>query len=228
MSKEKRAKWHPFKYFAYDFTIITGSPAFLWYRPKRIYISKEAKKKRPKGGMILISNHITMLDPIYLAVGYPWRRHHWVATKELFCSPARKWFFGKVFHNIEIDRDNFSIASFKEIVWYLKDGRMVTIFPEGHVNTNQDGTMNAFKSGMVMMAVKAHVPIVPVFLKKKKHWYSRLVIAIGEPIHIEDYTSSVVPTIEDINKISTVLEEQTKELERLCNKERKTKHETSK
>ena len=53
-------------------------------------------------------------------------------------------------------------------------------------------------------------------------------IAIGEPIHIEDYTSSVVPTIEDINKISTVLEEQTKELERLCNKERKTKHETSK
>lgn len=88
--------------------------------------------------------------------------------------------------------------------------------------------MNAFKSGMVMMAVKAKVPIVPVFLKKKEHWYSRLVIAIGEPIHIEDYASGPVPTMEDINKISTALEEQTKELEKLAHKERKKKNETSK
>ena len=227
MSEVKKARALSIKNLPYDFTVFTGSPAFLWYRPKRIYISKEAKKK-VKHGMLLISNHISLRDPVYLLVGYPFRRHNFVATKELFCTKFRKWFFGKFFRIIEIDRDNFSMASFKEIVKRLKEGRMVTLFPEGHVNVNEDGSLNSFKGGMVMMAFKGNAPIVPVYIKKKKHWYSRLVIGIGEPIHINDHKSGPVPTIDDINKISKLLEDQEKELERLCNNERKKKHETSK
>ena len=218
MSEIKKARALEFRNLAYDFTIITGCPAFLWYRPKRIYISEKAKK-RVKGGMILISNHISLKDPVYLAVGYPWRRHNYVATKELFCTKGRKWFFGKVMHIIEIDRDNFSISSFKEIVKRLK---------EGHVNTNEDGSLNQFHSGMVMMAIKGNAPIVPIFIKKKPKFGSRLVVGIGEPIDVNDYKSGPVPTMEDIVKISNMLEEQTKELEKLCNAERKKKHETSK
>ena len=227
MEKVKKARALSLRYLPYDFTIITGCPAFLWYRPKRIYISKEAKK-RIKTGMILISNHISLKDPVYLAVGYPWRRHNFVATKELFCTKGRKWFFGKVMHIIEIDRDNFSISSFKEIVKRLKEGRMVTLFPEGHVNTNSDGTLNQFHSGMVMMAIKGNAPIVPIFIKKKPKFGSRLIVGIGEPINVNDYKSGPVPTMEDIVKISNMLEEQTKKLEKLCNSERKKKHETSK
>lgn len=222
MSEIKKAKAISIRNLPYDFTIVTGCPAFLWYRPKRLYVSKEAKK-RVKGGMILISNHISLMDPVYLAVGYPFRRHNFVATKELFCSKARKWFFGTVFKIIEIDRDNFSIASFKEIVKRLKEGRMITLFPEGHVNVNEDGAMNQFHSGMVMMAFKGHAPIVPVYIKKKKHWYSRLVLGVGEPIKIEDHCSGPVPTMDDIQKISKILEEQEKALEKLCNTEREKK-----
>ena len=224
MNKEKKAKAFELKNLPYDFTFVTGCPAFLWYRPKHIYISKTAKK-RIKGGMILISNHISLMDPIYLLVGYTKRRHNFVATKELFCSKFRKWFFGKFFRIIEIDRDNFSLSSFKEIIKRLKEGRMVTLFPEGHVNLNKDGAMNEFHSGMVMMAIKGHAPIVPVYIKKKKHWYSRLVIGIGEPIDVKDYSQGLMPTIDEINHISKVLEEQEKELERICNIERKKNHE---
>lgn len=227
MSKFKKARALEFRNLPYDFTIVTGCPAFLWYRPKRIYISKEAKKK-VKGGMILISNHISLRDPVYLLVGYPFRRHNFVATKELFCNKFRKWFFGKFFRIIEIDRDNFSIASFKEITQRLKEGRMVTLFPEGHVNTNDDGSLNQFKSGMVMMAIKGNAPIVPVFIKKKSKLGSRLVIAIGEAINVNDYTKGVMPTIEEIDKISQALREQELELEKLCNTERKKKHESRK
>lgn len=227
MSKFKKARALEFRNLPYDFTVVTGCPAFLWYRPKRIYISKEAKKK-VKGGMILISNHISLRDPVYLLVGYPFRRHNFVATKELFSNKFRKWFFGKFFRIIEIDRDNFSIASFKEITQRLKEGRMVTLFPEGHVNTNDDGSLNQFKSGMVMMAIKGNAPIVPVFINKKPKLGSRLVIAIGEPINVKDYTKGVMPTIEEIENISQALREQELELERLCNTERKKKHESRK
>ena len=227
MGEVKKAKALSIKYLPYDFTIVTGSPAFLWYRPKRIYISKEAKK-RIKTGMLLISNHISLKDPVYLLVGYPFRRHNFVATKELFCNKFRKWFFGKFFRIIEIDRDNFSISSFKEITKRLKEGRMVTLFPEGHVNVNEDGAMNSFKSGMVMMAIKGHAPIVPVYIKKKEHWYSRLVIGIGEAINVEDYKTSAMPTIEDIENISKAIEKQEKELEKICNSKGKKKNETSK
>lgn len=227
MEKIKKARLFELRSLPYDFTIITGCPAFLWYRPKRIYISKAAKKK-VKGGLILISNHISLKDPVYLAVGYPFRRHNYVATKELFCTKGRKWFFGKVMRIIEIDRDNFSISSFKEIVKRLKEGRMVSLFPEGHVNTNKDGKLNEFHSGMVMMAIKGNAPILPIFIKKKPKFGSRLIVGIGEPINVNDYKSGPVPTIEDIEKISKMLEEQTKELEKLCNTERKKKNETSK
>ena len=219
-TKEKKAKAFEFKNLPYDFTIITGCPAFLWYRPKRLYISKEAKKKI-KSGMILISNHISLRDPVYLLVGYPFRRHNFVATKELFCNKFRKWFFGKFFRIIEIDRDNFSISSFKEITKRLKEGRMVTLFPEGHVNVNEDGSLNQFKSGMVMMAVKGNVPIVPVYIKKKPKLGSRLVIGIGEPINVKDYSKGPMPTIEEISKVSEILREQELKLEELCNNERK-------
>ena len=227
MEKIKKARLFELRSLPYDFTIITGCPAFLWYRPKRIYISKAAKKK-VKGGLILISNHISLKDPVYLAVGYPFRRHNYVATKELFCTKGRKWFFGKVMRIIEIDRDNFSISSFKEIVKRLKEGRMVSLFPEGHVNTNEDGKLNEFHSGMVMMAIKGNAPILPIYIKKKPKFGSRLIVGIGEPINVNDYKSGPVPTIEDIEKISKMLEEQTKELEKLCNTERKKKNETSK
>ena len=227
MSKIKKARVFEFRNFPYDFTVVTGCPAFLWYRPKRIYISKEAKKK-VKGGMILISNHISLRDPVYLLVGYPFRRHNFVATKELFCTKARRWFFGKVFRIVEVDRDNFSINSFKDIVNRLKEGRMVTLFPEGHVNTSKDGALNQFKSGMVMMALKGEAPIVPVYIKKKPKLGSRLVIAIGEPIYVKDHTKGVMPTIEEIDHISEILRNQELELEKLCNSERKKKDETSK
>ena len=126
MGEIKKARTFEFKNIPYDFTIVTGWPAFVWYRPKRLYISEKAKKK-VKGGMILISNHISLVDPVYLAVGYPWRRHNYVATKELFCTKGRRWFFGKVMRIIEIDRDNFTIASFKEIIKRLKEGTERTI-----------------------------------------------------------------------------------------------------
>ena len=208
-----------FKYFFYDFVRITGWPLLVWFRPKLIYISKETKKKF-KGGLILMSNHISMKDPLYLLCSILKRRHHFMATKEMFDTKFKKWWFTHVFLCIEINRDNFSLASFKDIIRHLEMGDMVTIFPEGHVNFEND-QLNAFKGGIAMMALKTRAPIIPVYIKKKEHWYSRLTIYIGDPIDINDYLEGKSFNVNDVKNISLILQNKEKELEMICNKSKK-------
>ena len=204
-----------FKYFFYDFVRVTAIPGLLFFRPKKIYISEEAKKKI-RGGALIISNHVSLSDPMYLMLTIWYRRHHFIAMKELFeKSKFNEWLFSKAFLCIKIDRDNFSIKTFKEIVNHLKNDEVVTMFPEGRVNINKEGT-NAFKSGMIIMALKSGCPIVPVYIKRRKHWYSRLILGVGEPLDIKNFSKGDKPTMEEINEAAKYLELQESKLEALC------------
>ena len=60
---------------------------------------------------------------------------------------------------IPIDIDNFNIGALKDINDCLKRGELVSMFPEGHINDGS-GEMRQFKSGMVLMAMRADVPII--------------------------------------------------------------------
>ena len=214
MPEKKKNSVISFRYFGYDFVRVTAAPGLLFFRPKKLYISEKAKQKI-NGGALLISNHVSLFDPMYLMLGIWRRRHHYIATKELFDSKFKNWLFTNVFLCIKIDRDNFSIKTFKDIVKHLKDGELVSMFPEGYVNEQQEG-IQTFKSGMVMMALKSGCPIIPVYLKRRKHWYSRLVIGVGEPIDINDFKSGEMATLEDIDRAAKYLQEQEEKLECLC------------
>ena len=74
--KRKRAKLFSLKYLFHDFVKITATlPGLLWFRPKYVYKSAAAKKKA-RGGVMVIANHISKVDPVYdwyafTAVGIP-------------------------------------------------------------------------------------------------------------------------------------------------------------
>lgn len=214
MSKEvKKSKIFSFRFFFHDVMRFFGAPGLLFFRPKKIYISKEAKK-HVKGGVMIISNHVSVHDPMYIMLGLWYRRHHFIAMKELFeHSKFTKWLFTYPFLCIPIDRDNFSIMTFKEIVAHLQAGEAVTMFPEGHVNAEDKG-MNTFKSGMVVMALRSGCPILPIYIKRRKHWYSRLVIGAGELINVKDFCQGT-PNINDVNRATQYLQEQEAKLEEL-------------
>lgn len=214
--KEKVNKKSPaisFKYFMYDFVRFTAAPGLLLFRPKKIYISEKAKQDiKTKDGALIISNHICLVDPMYLMLSIWRRRHHFVAMKELSQGRFKTFLFTKAFLCIMIDRDNFSIKNFKEIVKHLKQGEIVSMFPEGHVNTNKEG-VNEFKSGMIVMALKSGCPIIPVYIKRRKHWYSRLVIGVGEAIDSKNFAKGPIATLDEINEAANYLHEQEKKLE---------------
>ena len=186
-------------------------PALLFVRPKKIYPSKEAKKFI-RGGAILISNHTGFLDPVYLMTGILYRRHRYVCIKDFFDRPVAGFFF-KLFQCIPIDREHFSTDSFRTIVDRLKKGQLVVMFPEGRINFETEDTAS-FKSGMVLMAIRANVPIVPVYVEKRTRWIKRVRMAIGEPVDVCGLYAEK-PTFSRIEEIAAKLHEEENKLEQI-------------
>ncbi|MBQ6920792.1 MAG: 1-acyl-sn-glycerol-3-phosphate acyltransferase [Bacilli bacterium] len=215
----KKAPLFSFRYFFYDFIRLTGWPLLLFFRPKKIYVSSEAKTGF-KGGFILMANHNSMKDPFYLICCLFRRRHHFVTTNEVCSTKWKRFLFKTCFLCIEINRESFSMSSFKEITSNLEKGNMVSMFPEGHINVEQE-ELNQFKGGIVMMAFKANVPIRPVYLEKRKHWYSRLRLYVGKEFDVKEYLNGRGLNTNTVKEVAKELQNKEKELEILCSKGQK-------
>ena len=208
MKKEKNKK----SYFFYDFVKATAAiPGLLWFRQKCIYVNENAKK-RIKGGALLVSNHSSNIDPIILMFGIYYRRHHFIATKELFDNKLKRFLFEN-FHCIEIDRDNFGISVFRDIIDLLKRDKLVVMFPEGHITNNNE--VLKFKSGVVLMALNARKPILPVYIKVRKNPWHRQYIIIGEPIDPSEMLPKI-PSLSDMDKVAELLQEKENELKEIA------------
>ena len=103
--------------------------------------------------------------------------------KELFDNKFRAFFFRNS-GCIPVDREKPSLKTLREIVLRLEGGNMVAIFPEGHVSFSNDNPMSPFKSGAVLMAYQANVPIIPVYREIRENAWKRQRIVIGTPINL--------------------------------------------
>jgi 1-acyl-sn-glycerol-3-phosphate acyltransferase len=86
----------------------------------------------------------------------------------------------------------------------LKDDKAVVIFPEGQVNQDQQDTILTFKSGAVLMAQRAKAPILPMYIVKRKKWYQRQRILVGQPVNLGEILSPM-PSMQEISQASELL-----------------------
>lgn len=195
--------------FLYDFIKLTGIiPLSIWLRPKLIYMGKKPKLK---GGYMVFANHCSFMDPLLIHCIFYNRRIHTLATKDLYSNDLRTFMFDTMLC-IQVDKANFSVDSFHEVVKLLKRGKVVCIFPEGRVSPGSDNIL-AFKSGMALMAYTAGVPIVPMYLLPTKKWYNRRVAVMGQPIDIKEMCGKR-PSTADLDNVSKYLHEKELELQR--------------
>lgn len=205
MKNKYKAKVLNIRCLFYDICKWLGFPMFFWYRVRKIYENDNAKKKI-KGGCLLVSNHVGYNDIMVLHTAFWYRRLHFTAMKELFASSFRRLLF-KGFLCTEVDRENFSMKSFTTIVEKLKGGNVVTIFPEGKISK----TTSSFKSGATLMAIKGNAYIVPTYREKRKHFWNREKIVVGEPIYFENKNYSK----DDVDQITIKIQEKMSDLERI-------------
>lgn len=209
MSVQKKAKLFSLRCLLMDLIRITGAlPGLVWLRPKIRYTAKQAKK-RLRGGVLVIANHTSFIDPACMMYVLWYRRLYFVCH-QAFVETKAGPFFRAAGCLIPINADNFSVGSFRSITESLKDGKAVTLFPEGHVNKGDE--MLEFKSGMVLISMQSKRPIVPVYLKPRRHWYSRLKAVVGEPVDITSLREGR-PAFSKIQEVTALLRKREEELE---------------
>ena len=209
MSVQKKAKLFSLRCLLMDLIRITGAlPGLVWLRPKIRYTAKQAKK-RLRGGVLVIANHTSFIDPACMMYVLWYRRLYFVCH-QAFVETKAGPFFRAAGCLIPINADNFSVGSLRSITESLRDGKAVTLFPEGHVNKGDE--MLEFKSGMVLISMQSKRPIVPVYLKPRRHWYSRLKAVVGEPVD-STALSEGRPAFSKIQEVTARLKKREEELE---------------
>jgi 1-acyl-sn-glycerol-3-phosphate acyltransferase len=206
--KQKQKKRKQSNLF-YDFVKVTGAiPALLWMRPKVINAGV-TKPQKIKGGVLICSNHYSLSDPVVLLCVFWRRRLNSLMAKEMFNGKLLTFFF-KHIHCIPVDRDNFSVGTFRTTCEHLSADRAVLIFPEGKINDSEE-TLLGFKTGAIRMAYCTGKPIVPVCLIKPKHKLSRRVAVLGDAIDVRALCGEK-PTPDDYRRASEFLHQKEMEL----------------
>jgi 1-acyl-sn-glycerol-3-phosphate acyltransferase len=152
-----------------------------------------------RGGAILASNHLAVVDSFFLPLLVP-RRITFLAKREYFTQPGlvgrlKKTFFSGV-GQVPIDRSGGSAAqaAMATAVRLLREEKLLGIYPEG--TRSPDGRLYKGKTGVARMTLEAGVPVVPVAMIGtdkvnpigSRMWRPRKVhIKIGEPLDFSRY-----------------------------------------
>jgi len=165
------------------------------------------------GGLMLVSNHQSFLDPVLLGIALP-RECTYMARESLFAHPLFRGLIRSL-NAFPVRRNEADIGAIKESLRRLRDGAALVIFPEGTRTT--DGRIGPMLPGLAAIARKARVPIVPVLIDGMFRAWPRtrafpgpgdVVVHYGEPIMPEAYAGlSPGALMEEIRRRLVALQE---------------------
>ena len=127
--------------------------------PQRVVCGKE--NTDPETPVIYCINHRHAGDPFRIAAAVK-KQIAFMAKKEIFRHKIVAWFVTKL-NAFPVDRSGADVSAVKTAVNRLKEGYCVGIFPEG-TRYRDSFEMQSVHTGAVWIAVRAGVPVVPVFL----------------------------------------------------------------
>jgi len=129
----------------------------------RVYFRLETSgiENLPKtGGVMLVSNHLSNLDPTTVACMLP-RQVHFLAKEELFKGALGN--FLRTVNAFPVSRSGVDRKALHRCIELLKGGNVLLIFPEGQ--RSLDGTLDEAKPGAALIASQAKCPIVPMAIE---------------------------------------------------------------
>lgn len=134
----------------------------------------------PEGACILCGNHSGFADPLWVDMGLKTRVPPWTMAKNVLFEKNR--FFAKflmAFRAFPVNRDAVDIASVKKSLSVLRKDEKLLIFPEG--TRVKHGKVVTPKNGAILLAQRADVPVVPVFITPDRKPFQPIKIIMGEP-----------------------------------------------
>ncbi len=169
-----------------------------------------------KGGIFAV-NHTSFLDPMAAGSFCP-RPLFYLARQTLTKNGFLKFVLPRV--NVMLfNRDEPEIGIFKKVIKLLRQGRLMLMFPEG--TRSLDGNLQPAKNGVGLLALKARVPIIPVYVSgthkalPKQAKFPRLYkirVTIGEPIYLDKWLAKPRLEKSDFQEVADLVMERIKKL----------------
>jgi 1-acyl-sn-glycerol-3-phosphate acyltransferase len=129
--------------------------------------------------VLLCANHSSWWDPILLISAldqaYPLRI---MGKMQLFKIPVLKTFLTNL-GVFPVDRGNSDIGALKKSIGSLKEGWNLLLFPEG--TRVKKGKTVTVKAGAAMIAIRAGVKLLPVYIGTKKPLFRKVPMVFGKP-----------------------------------------------
>lgn len=146
-----------------------------------------------QGGVLIASNHASFLDPPAVGAGYRGRPIHFMARDTLWNSKFGTWWMSKV-GCIPVSRGTGDMRALKTTIKMLKEGKVVSMFPEG--TRSENGELQEAKGGIGFIIEKSGCRVVPSYIagSYKAHPKGtnlikpgKVTITYGKPITQEEF-----------------------------------------
>ncbi len=147
----------------------------------------------PAGPAILICNHTCGIDHVLLQAASD-RILGFMVAREYYDYPLLNPFCRMV-NCIPVNRDGRDFAATRAALRALKEGRVLPIFPEGHIVPESGRRIDEMKPGTAYLALHSQVPVIPAYLcgtpetndiLKSLLTPSNARVIFGEPIDLSD------------------------------------------
>ena len=180
----------------------------------------ENEPRAEEGPYIIISNHISNLDPIFLCCATKHQQPHFMAKKELFKIPLLSNLITAL-GAYPVDRGGADVGAIRRTIRMLEEGKSIGIFPQGHRQRGLDPKMTEVKNGVAMIAARSEAQVLPCFIRTKKRKFTpfcKVEVIVGKQIKFSELKYNPDASGE-YSRISKLLFERVCELEDTCREE---------
>ena len=171
----------PERTFVYTLARIIFGFLFHTIFPLRYHDTEIADEMEPP--YIIMANHRSFADPLALAVPVKKYEIRFLGKRELAKGKFKNWLFTKL-HMILVSRHATDMSAMRQSIQALRDGHILGIFPEG--TRHQPEMMQEVESGTAIIALRAHVPLLPVYIDGKIRPFHLTHVYFGKPMQIDD------------------------------------------
>lgn len=199
MKEAKRARALSLRYLPMDVARLVCAVLELGFRRRTLWPDG---KFRLKGGAVVVANHTAFIDPFLIRGLFWYRRVFLMASEEVMGGKVRA-FLLRAAGCLRIDRRTADLRAVRAAAGLAREGRVVALFPQGGIR--REGDVDAVRSGAVLIALRAGVPVVPVYSRRRKHWWQRRTVVVGRPFDLSEACGKPLPTIADLAALTESL-----------------------
>lgn len=159
------------------------------------------------GGAIVVSNHISGLDPLLLIAASA-RPLRFLIAREEYERFGLRWIF-RLSGCIPVERDKRPELAMRLALRALKDGEVVALFPHGKIHLQTDPPVK-IKGGAVRLAQKTGCPLFPVHISGVRgKGHTLLAIPLRSRVQLTNRPTLICQphhSAQNIHKLQTLIE----------------------